>query len=66
MTNEIILPEPNAEELKPYNKVKYFNRLMLEMNLREVLKVDHMILADWISDNYDSVYLYDKELKFKR
>jgi len=39
---------------------------MLEMNLREVLKVDHMILADWISDNYDSVYLYDKELKFKR
>jgi hypothetical protein len=60
------LPRPNADELKPFNKVKYFNRLMLEMDLTNVLKIDHMILADWISDNYDSVYLYDKELNFKR
>jgi len=66
MTNEITLPEPNAEELKPYNKALYFNRLMTQMDLSSALKVNHMILASWISDNYDSVYLYDKELKFKR
>ncbi len=60
------LPRPNEEELKPYNKVKYFNRLLLEMNLSQVLKINHFILSDWISDNYDSVYLYNKELNFKK
>lgn len=60
------LPRPNDEELKPYNKSYYFNRLMLEMNLSQVLRIDHFILADWISQNYDSVYLYNKELNFKK
>lgn len=60
------LPRPNEEELKPYNKAYYFNRLMLEMDLSRVLKIDHMILADMISENYDSVYLYNKEINFKR
>lgn len=60
------LPRPNEEELKPYNKVKYFNRLLLEMNLSQVLKINHFILSDWISENYDSVYLYNKELNFKK
>lgn len=60
------LPRPNEEELKPYNKVKYFNRLLLEMNLSQVLKINHFILSDWISQNYDSVYLYNKELNFKK
>ncbi len=60
------LPRPNEEELKPYNKVNYFNRLLLEMNLSQVLKINHFILSDWISQNYDSVYLYDKELNFKK
>jgi hypothetical protein len=63
---EITLPYPTEEELFPYNKSKYFNRLLLEMNLSQVLKVNHYILSDWISDNYDSIYLYEKELKFKR
>lgn len=60
------LPRPNEEELKPFNKAYYFNRLMLEMDLSKVLKIDHIILADWISQNYDSVYLYNKELNFKK
>jgi len=60
------LPRPNEEELKPFNKAYYFNRLMLEMNLSQVLRIDHFILADMISENYDSVYLYNKEVNFKR
>lgn len=60
------LPRPNEQELKPFNKVYYFNRLLLEMNLSQVLKINHLILSDWISQNYDSVYLYDKELNFKK
>jgi hypothetical protein len=63
---EIILPYPNAEELKPYNKIKYFNRLLKEENLTDKLRIDISVLSDWISDNYDSIYLYEKELKFKR
>lgn len=63
---EITLPYPTEEELFPYNKSKYFNRLLLEMNLSQVLKISHYTLADWISDNYDSIFLYEKELKFKR
>ena len=63
---EIILPYPNAEELKPYNKVMYFNRLLREENLVDKLNVSTSVLADWISDNYDSIYLYEKELKFKK
>ena len=66
MSKEITLPYPTEQELYPYNKVKYFNRLLMDMNLSEVLKVDTYILADWISDNYDSIYLYEKELTFKR
>jgi len=60
------LPRPNEQELKPFNKVYYFNRLLLEMNLSQVLKINHLILSDWISQNYDSVYLYNKELNFKK
>jgi hypothetical protein len=60
------LPRPNEEELKPYNKVNYFNRLLLEMNLSQVLKINHFILADMISENYDSVYLHNKEVNFKK
>lgn len=66
MTKEITLPHPTEEELYPYNKAKYFDRLLTQMNLSEVLKIDHFILSDWISDNYDSIFLYEKELKFKR
>ncbi len=62
----MILPRPNEEELKPFNKALYFNRLMMDMDLSNVLKVDHIILANWISQNYDSVYLYNKELNFKK
>jgi hypothetical protein len=62
----MILPRPNEEELKPFNKALYFRRLMLDMNLSSVLKVNTGVLADWISDNYDSIYLYNKELNFKR
>jgi len=60
------LPRPNEQELKPFNKVYYFNRLLLEMNLSQVSKINHLILSDWISQNYDSVYLYNKELNFKK
>jgi hypothetical protein len=60
------LPRPNEEELKPFNKVLYFNRLLRDMDLSTVLKVSTNVLGDWISDNYDSVYLYNKELNFKR
>ncbi len=62
----MILPRPNEEELKPFNKVFYFNRLLTEMNLTKTFKVDSDTLTKWISDNYDSVYLYNKELNFKK
>lgn len=60
------LPRPNEEELKPYNKALYFSRLLTDMNLSGTLKVETHTLAKWISDNYDSVYLYNKELNFKK
>jgi hypothetical protein len=59
------LPRPNEEELKPFNKAKYFDRLLMEMNLPQVLHINHYILTDWISQNYDSVILHNKELNFK-
>ena len=62
----MILPRPNEEELKPFNKALYFNRLLRDMDLSTVLKVSTNVLGDWISDNYDSIYLYNKELNFKR
>jgi hypothetical protein len=60
------LPRPNEEELKPYNKHMYFNRLLLDLNLTTKLNVTAHQLGDWISENYDSVYLYNKELNFKK
>jgi len=60
------LPKPNEEELKPYNKIKYFNRLLLELDLTKKLNMTTHQLGDWISENYDSVYLYNKELNFKK
>ena len=60
------LPRPTEEELKPFNKVLYFNRLILEMDLTSVYKINISQLADWISENYNSIYLYNKELTFNR
>jgi len=64
--SDITLPHPNEFELKPFNKAHYFNRLILEMNLSQKLKVDIELLADWMSENYDSIYLYNKPLKFNK
>jgi hypothetical protein len=66
MNREIVLPAPTEEELKPYNKVNYFMRLLHETDLPKQLNMSLSIVADWMSDNYDSIYLYNKPLKFKR
>ena len=64
--SDITLPHPTEYELTPFNKIEYFNRLLIKMNLSEKTKVDVNILADWISENYDSIYLYNKPLKFNK
>lgn len=62
----IILPEPTEAELKPYNKVHYFERLLIHMDIPKLYNVSHYIVADWISQNYDSWFLNGKGLTFKK
>ena len=58
------LPIPTYEELNMTSKEKYFTRI-LEMDLHKKLKIDHLQLTGWISHNFNSVYLLNKELTYK-
>jgi hypothetical protein len=58
------LPIPTDEELNMTGKHEYFARL-LEMDLHKKMKIDHLQLTGWISHNFNSVYLTEKELTYK-
>jgi hypothetical protein len=61
----IELPPPTEHELKKYNKSIYFDRLM-SSELNKKLGVTHYQLADWISENYNSIFLNNKSTIFKK
>jgi len=61
----IELPPPTEHELKKYNKAIYFDRLM-SSQLNKQLGVSHYQLADWIHENYTSMYLNNKPTIFKK
>lgn len=58
------LPQPTDEELNMTGKHEYFSRI-LEMDLHKKLKIDHLDFTGWISHNFNSVYLTNKELTYK-
>jgi hypothetical protein len=58
------LPQPTEEELNMTGKHEYFSRI-LEMDLDKKLKIDYQQLTGWISHNFNSVYLINKELTYK-
>jgi hypothetical protein len=58
------LPQPTEEELNMTGKHEYFRRI-LEMDLHKKMNIDHLKLTGWISHNFNSVYLMNKELTYK-
>ena len=58
------LPQPTEEELNMTGKHEYFARI-LEMDLHKKMKIDHLAITGWISHNFNSVYLMNKELTYK-
>jgi hypothetical protein len=61
----IELPPPTEHELKKYNKAYYFDRIM-DSQLNKQLGITHYQLADWISENYNSILLNNKPMVFKK
>ena len=45
-------------------KHEYFRRI-LEMDLHKKMNIDHLKLTGWISHNFNSFYLMNKELTYK-
>jgi len=58
------LPRPLPEELRLGKKVEYFIRL-INKKLSEKYNITEYQLYDWISNNYNSVYLNDKQITYK-
>jgi len=58
------LPQPNEEELNIAGKHKYFARI-LEMDLDKKIKITQEEFTGWISNNFNSIYLLNKELTHK-
>ena len=61
----IELPQPTEFELKPFNKWYYWLRLV-PMNLEKKYNVPIERIYGWIHENYDSILLEGKPLKFKK
>jgi hypothetical protein len=57
------LPIPNEAELND-NKVNYFERI-ISLDLEIKHKIELTDLFKWIHLNYQSVFLYEKELSYK-
>jgi hypothetical protein len=57
------LPTPNEAELND-NKVNYFERI-ISLDLEIKHKIELTDLFKWIHLNYQSVFLYEKELSYK-
>lgn len=61
MNVELMLPRPTEEELDLGSKADYFDRI-LELDLDKKYKISQQELTFWISKNYNSVFILDKEL----
>lgn len=57
------LPIPNESELND-NKVNYFERI-IALDFDVIYKIDMSELLKWIHLNYQSVFIYEKELGYK-
>jgi hypothetical protein len=57
------LPTPSEAELND-NKVNYFERI-ISLDLEIKYKIELTDLFKWIHLNYQSVFLYEKELSYK-
>ena len=58
------LPYPTEEELTMTTKSQYFARV-IPMDLDKKFKITEQEYYGWISHNFNSIYLLDKELTFK-
>jgi hypothetical protein len=58
------LTVPTEEELNIEGKHKYFARI-LEMDSDKKYKITQEEYTGWISNNFNSVYLLNKELTYK-
>ena len=60
------LPYPTDTELNFTGKPDYFDRLLIQIpDLDKKYKITQNELTGWISHNYNSVFLTNKELTFK-
>jgi hypothetical protein len=59
------LPYPTKEELTMTTKSQYFARV-LPMNLDRKINITQEEYTAWIHHNFESVYLFNKELTFKQ
>ena len=58
------LPYPTSEELTTTTKHKYFARV-LPMDLEKKYKITEQEYTAWISNNFSSIFLNNKELTFR-
>ena len=58
------LPYPTEEELTMTTKSQYFARV-IPMDLDKKFKITEQEYYGWISHNFNSIYLLDKELTYK-
>ena len=58
------LPRPTEDELNMTGKHEYFARI-IDMDLHKKLGVDNLAITGWISYNFNSVFLNNKELTYK-
>jgi len=61
MNIDYYLPKPTEEELNLGHKVDYFERI-LDLGLDRKYKITQDLLSFWISHNFNSVFLTEKEL----
>lgn len=55
------LPRPTAQELAPFNKSLYYER-MFQIDYEKKYKMTQKQFLDWIHNNYTSVLLYNKSI----
>jgi len=61
MNIDYYLPRPTEDELNLGHKVDYFERI-LDLGLDRKYKITQDLLSFWISHNFNSVFLTEKEL----
>jgi hypothetical protein len=59
------LPKPTTEELDLGMKVEYFGRIV-DLDFDKKYSIDFDDLCDWISHNYNSVFLFGEELNYNQ